>query len=146
MKVAHMVSIMNKKKRKSISKKIIFFIVLISLSVYVWSPPLYSFMKNKDELEYEKSRQSSLQNQLVTLSKQIKNWEDDQYVIKQARDQLGFIMPGETSFNVIDKTINKKSQKESTQEIPVKKAWFETMISSIKAADNFTPKKTKQKK
>lgn len=77
----------------------------------------------------------------------IARWQDPAYVEAQARDQLGWVMPGEISYRVIDAEGNViggvvSPINPSNEEVP--RAWYEALWGSVQAADRPEPVPTEE--
>lgn len=130
------------------SAKIILIIVLLGASVFIWVDPFIQWLHIKNEVSALQQTTAGLQKQMHDLDVEIKKWDDKTYVINQAREQLGYVMPGEIAIHVTD--IPKSEKNDNTNSTSSVKhqqdTWFETMIQSIKTTDQLTKKKNKTTK
>jgi cell division protein FtsB len=76
-------------------------LVLVVLGMS-YAYPLRTWLAQRSELTALREQQSSLEEQLVDLEAQERRWNDPAYVKSQARERLGFVMPGEIGYIVID--------------------------------------------
>ncbi|MCL2736424.1 MAG: septum formation initiator family protein [Propionibacteriaceae bacterium] len=80
--------------------------------------------------------------QIADLNDQLQRWQDPAYVRAQARDRLGWVMPGEVGYRVIDAngqiiggTVGLTPAVDDTTPTP----WYDTLWASLSAADQPTP-------
>ncbi|WP_448071251.1 FtsB family cell division protein [Georgenia yuyongxinii] len=78
-------------------------IFLVSLVAFaVLAPTLRFSVAQQEQLRQLNSRVSEAAERNADLETQLALWQDPQYVQAQARDRLGFVMPGETPYVVVD--------------------------------------------
>ena len=74
-------------------------------------------------------------------SPQKRRWADDAYVEAQARERFGWVMPGETSYQVIDRDgkplerTDELTDPDSVEE-EVTDAWWDKVWGSVETADH----------
>ncbi|ARJ05787.1 septum formation initiator family protein [Humibacter sp. BT305] len=76
--------------------------VVIVLFVIIVAPGLRVYLEQRQQLAELHAAVDAKTAQNDALSQQIARWNDPAYIKAQARDRLYFVMPGETSFLVID--------------------------------------------
>lgn len=123
-------------------------ILLQTLAVVILLVALVPFMGTLRDYNASSSQLVSLQDKAEELSKQkreldlqIGRWDDNNYVVDQARTRLGFIYPGEVSVRVIGKekyqssaTTTAKTQNTGKAESEWYKLWQRSLKRSDKAA------------
>lgn len=76
---------------------------VVSLLAFVLVfPTLRSYLAQRVELEQLHLKVAEAQQRNEDLEADLARWDDDQYVIAQARDRLAFVLPGETAYRVRD--------------------------------------------
>jgi hypothetical protein len=90
------------------------------------------------------------QQRIVDLQADVARWADPDYVRAQARDRLGWVVPGETGYQVVGadgKPLGGGSEIESeTQPLDqAKPAWWSTLWGSVATADKPAPVQAKPK-
>lgn len=79
------------------------------------------------------------QERIVDLQDQVARWEDPEYVRSVARVRLGWVMPGEIGYRVIDaegKPLEGATMDEPEPELTGE--WYEKMWTSVRLADTPT--------
>jgi cell division protein FtsB len=80
------------------------FVILGVLIVFVvvLAPSLRLYIEQRQQLAALQQAVADKQSQNAQLDSEVARWSDPAYIKAQARDRLYFVMPGETSFLVID--------------------------------------------
>lgn len=80
------------------------FVILGVLVVFVivLAPSLRLYIEQRQQLAALQQAVAEKQTQNAQLDSEVARWSDPAYIKAQARDRLYFVMPGETSFLVID--------------------------------------------
>lgn len=82
---------------------------------------------------------------IANLEDEIRRWQDPAYVKAQARERLGWVIPGEIGFRVVDangKPIGGGSQIDRAGALPDgehAETWYERVWGSVRTADNPEP-------
>ncbi|MBQ3308629.1 MAG: septum formation initiator family protein [Aeriscardovia sp.] len=71
--------------------------VVVVLAAIQFLTTLHTFLGTQSQLHSLQAQQSELQSQKSDLDQKIKRWSDRDYIINQAREQLGLSFPGETN-------------------------------------------------
>jgi cell division protein FtsB len=64
--------------------------------------PLREYLAQRGEIAEYRARVAEQEKQVAELEKARKRWQDPAYVEAQARDRLRYVMPGETSYVVLE--------------------------------------------
>lgn len=100
-------------------------------------PTLRSYLRQQGEIDALRGQVSEQREGVTELQKEQARWNDDAYVMQQARERLKFVKVGEKSYTVID-------GKPSTKALPgVAKApttssdhpWYGQLWESVQVAD-----------
>jgi cell division protein FtsB len=80
------------------------FVILAVLVAFVvvLAPGLRLYIEQRQQLAALQQTVTDQEQQSAELGAQVARWSDPAYIKAQARDRLYFVMPGETSFLVID--------------------------------------------
>ncbi|WP_193313030.1 FtsB family cell division protein [Georgenia subflava] len=78
----------------------LFLVLLIAFAVL--APTMRFAVTQQEQLRDLNSRVSEAQGRNADLERQLARWQDPEYVQAQARDRLGYVMPGETPYVVVD--------------------------------------------
>ena len=60
-----------------------------------------AYLQQRDHLESLREQIAAKEASIADLEREMRRWDDDAYVRQQARE-LGYVMPGETSYVVLD--------------------------------------------
>ncbi|WP_164737336.1 septum formation initiator family protein [Georgenia sp. SYP-B2076] len=78
----------------------LFLVALVAFAVL--APTLRFAVNQQEQLRSLNARVSDARERNGDLERQLALWQDPQYVQAQARDRLGFVMPGEVPYVVVD--------------------------------------------
>lgn len=77
------------------------FIVLL-VAFVVLAPTLRHAVEQQEQLRQLNADIEAEQERNLALERELEQWQDPIFVQAQARDRLGYIMPGEQTFRVVD--------------------------------------------
>lgn len=116
-------------------------IALFALLAFIVVMPTFTrYLDKQQELREAKARLSSVQEHTAELERELKLWKDDEYVKTQARQRLGYVMPGQTLYIVTDpsKGTAKERLEKKVESVNKKRRaatpWYTTMWDSVKVA------------
>jgi cell division protein FtsB len=100
-------------------------------------PTLRSYLRQQGEIDSLRDQVASQRSNVGELQKEQARWNDEDYVIQQARERLKFVKVGEKSYTVID---GKPAAKGATQVAKAPAAasdhpWYGQLWESMRAAD-----------
>ena len=78
----------------------LFLVALMAFAVL--APTLRYAVAQQEELRELNAQVSEAEERNADLERQLARWQDPEYVQAQARDRLGYVMPGETPYVVVD--------------------------------------------
>jgi cell division protein FtsB len=98
--------------------------------------PLREYLAQRGQLTDYRSMVADQQKRVAELEKQRARWEDPAYVAAQARERLHYVMPGETSYVVLESPEDKAPDGVVAAEPSVvpKSPWFTDLWNSVEAA------------
>lgn len=120
---------------------------IVSLLAFVLVfPTLRAYLAQRVELEQLHARVAEARQRNEDLEADLARWEDDQYVIAQARDRLAFVLPGETAYRVRDPEVVPEP---SAPELPARgsgpvladdstQPWYSLVWESVRIAGEAT--------
>ncbi len=112
--------------------------VMLGLS---YASSLRIYLNQQHELAVAEQEISDRSAQIDELESNLARWDDPAYVRAQARDRLGWVLPGETGYRVIGedgKPIGDDVTIESEQKLPAGEhptTWWERLWGSVETAD-----------
>jgi hypothetical protein len=76
-------------------------LVLLALAI-AYAFPMRVYLSQQAEIDRMVAAQEQQRQRIVALTESLSKWEDDDYVIAQARWRLKFVRPGEIAYIVLD--------------------------------------------
>ncbi|MBO5628121.1 MAG: septum formation initiator family protein [Aeriscardovia sp.] len=121
----------NKVKRSTITFVISLIVIIIGCMQFFGT--FHTYLNNEKQLHTLEAQQSSLESQKTQLDQQINKWSDKDYIIDQAREQLGFTFPDETYVELQDIPANEQAQNpdNTTPTKPTPTPWYKQLLSAI---------------
>lgn len=113
--------------------------VVILVAFVVLAPTARAYLNQQEQLRELNDAIAATQERTSSLQAAIDRWSDDAYVQQQARDRLGFVMPGETPYVVVDpETVTGEEPVEADEPGPVVMPrtgpWYLTVWDSVQVA------------
>ncbi|WP_239021748.1 FtsB family cell division protein [Nocardioides jishulii] len=125
------------------SRAAILLLVVLVLGVS-YASSLRAYLDQRATIESTKAEIAQSEKAIAELEREKRRWSDDAYVKAQARQHLGYLMPGETGYQVLDENGEPLDSvaaladpDEVIKEEPV--AWWETVWTSVELAGNPPP-------
>ena len=120
-------------------------VVLLILTIS-YATSLRIYFAQAHEIASTKAEIAERQQRIRQLQGELARWEDEAYVRTQARERLGWVVPGETGYTVVDadgKPLG-GGAKINAEAAPVEPqdTWWSKLWGSVQAADQPTPVKT----
>lgn len=135
------------RRRASLTTRAIALAVVLLILTISYASSLRIYVKQRQDIAATRAQIAQSQQNIEQLSDEIARWSDPDYVRTQARDRLGWVLPGETGYRVVgpdgrpitgDAEINAEQAKPKPQP-----AWYDRMWGSVETADNPAPAKKK---
>ena len=98
--------------------------------------PLREYLAQRGQLTDYRSMVADQQKRVAELEKQRARWDDPAYVAAQARERLHYVMPGETSYVVLESPEDKAPDGVVAAEpsVVAKSPWFTDLWHSVEVA------------
>lgn len=121
---------------------VLFLVVLVAFIVL--APTLRAYVGQQEEQRDLVAQIEAAEERGVELQRTIDRWEDPAFVQAQARERLGFVMPGETPYRVVDPETVTGEEVETDLEdglvaVPQVGPWYLTVADSIQVAGEVSP-------
>lgn len=103
-------------------------------------PTFSKYLDKQEELRGLKSQLSSVEEHNKELERELKLWEDEDYVSSQARERLRYVLPGQTLYIVSDPSEGTAQEQLEAKVAAVNRdrraasAWFTTLWDSMNVA------------
>jgi hypothetical protein len=119
-------------------------VVLLILTIS-YASSLRIYFSQAHDIAATKAEITERQQRIVALQSELANWQDESYVRTQARERLGWVVPGEIGYKVVDadgKPLGGGAEisAESAEPVrPPEDAWWAKVWGSVAAADEPAP-------
>lgn len=112
-----------------------------------YATSLRIYFSQAHEISATKAEIAERQQRIRDLQGELARWDDEAYVRTQARERLGWVVPGETGYTVVDADGNPlgggaKITAEAAPEQRPQDSWWSKLWGSVEAADRPAPVKT----
>jgi cell division protein FtsB len=111
---------------------------VLVLGVVVLAPTIASFAEQRRQIAELRAAVSAQEAGVQQLRDQRERWNDETFIITQARDRLYYVLPGEVSYLVIDdRTEAAKAETGaavSAEVTETKGDWMRTLLGSVMTA------------
>jgi cell division protein FtsB len=120
-------------------------VVLLILTIS-YATSLRIYFSQAQEISATKAEIAERQQRIRDLQGELARWDDEAYVRTQARERLGWVVPGETGYTVVDADGNPlgggaKISAEGAPEQQPQDSWWSKLWGSVEAADRPAPVK-----
>ncbi|MFC6695004.1 FtsB family cell division protein [Nocardioides daphniae] len=121
----------------------ILLLVVLVLGVS-YASSLRAYLDQRATIEETKAQIAKSEKAIAELEREKRRWSDEAYVKAQARQHLGYLMPGETGYQVLDENgepLDSVAELADPDEVIKEKpvAWWETVWTSVELAGNPPP-------
>jgi cell division protein FtsB len=118
-------------------------VVLLILTMS-YATSLRIYFSQAHEISATKAEIAERQQRILQLQGELARWDDEGYVRSQARERLGWVVPGETGFTVVDEEGRPlgggaEIKAESAADEPAQNSWWSKLWGSVEAADRPAP-------
>lgn len=125
-------------------------VVLLVLTIS-YASSLRIYFAQRQEIASTRAEISERQERITGLQAELARWDDPAYVKTQARARLGWVLPGEVGYKVVDADGNPvgggaEVNAERAQPEPPGDAWWSKLWGSVEAADRPAPPQPKDAK
>jgi cell division protein FtsB len=116
-------------------------LVVVALLVVSYASSMRAYLQQHSEVQALQDQIARSRHHIADLEREKRRWHDDAYAEAQIRERFGWVLPGETSYQVIGKD-GKPLQDTSELSDPasvgrtVPRAWWSTAYGSLQAADH----------
>jgi hypothetical protein len=121
-------------------------VVLLILTIS-YASSLRIYFAQAHDIAATKAEIAERQQRIVSLEGELAKWQDVNYVRTQARERLGWVVPGEIGYKVVDadgKPLGGGAEisAETAEPVePAEDAWWAKLWGSVAAADQPAPAK-----
>ena len=85
-----------------ISLKFMFIVIIGTLLAVMLMPSLYQWWRQEQDYRDIQARVEAARERNAEIERELELWNTPEFVASQARERLGYVMPGETQYSVVD--------------------------------------------
>jgi cell division protein FtsB len=124
--------------RRLTGRATILLIILTALALG-YTYPVRVYLDQEAEIVRIRAAQDAQRDRIEGLREEVAKWQDDEYVRIQAKQRFYFVRPGEIPLVVWDSEANPSDPgRPATASAQPAEPWYDTLWSSIRAADGQT--------
>ena len=128
---------------RGVTQRIIALTVTVAVLVISFVSSYSVYLGQQRDIAQTKADIAAHEAEIARVQDQLERWQDPAYVRAQARDRLGWVMPGEVGYRVIDADGNVIGGTVAVLETPPQETdslvWYDALLDSIETADQPTP-------
>lgn len=111
---------------------------VLVLAVVVLAPTIAAFAHQRQQIAELRAAVSAQEEEVQRLRDERERWNDETFIMTQARERLYYVMPGEVSYLVIDDR-TPAAKADATAEVSAevtesKGDWMRTLLDSVMTA------------
>jgi cell division protein FtsB len=134
----------------SLTTRAVALVVVLLVLTISYASSLRIYFAQSHEIAATRAEISERQQKIGDLQAELGHWGDADYVRTQARQRLGWVVPGETGYQVVDADGNPlgggaEIQSSTAGLAEPQDAWWAKLWGSVEAADKPAPAKPKEK-
>ena len=114
---------------------------LIVIGVVIVAPNLQLYLGQQQQISDLERQNAKTSETISKLNTEAAKWSDPSYIRAQARDRLLYVMPGETSYLVIDDRTPSAAKENTTVSKHIQKTrtdWMTALLGSVVTAGTTT--------
>lgn len=115
-------------------------LVVVALLVVSYASSMRAYLQQRHDLEGLQAQIASSRTQIAQLQQEKRRWRDPAYVEQQARTRFGWVMPGETAYQVIGADGKPLAGTDELSAPPADRrtpeAWWSRVWSTVETADH----------
>lgn len=130
----------NDRPRAKFTGRMAALVLVLAVLTVMFASSLRAYVQQRDHLNELRAGNAQLRQNNAQIESELERWKDPAYVKARAREDLGYMYPGETGFNVVGadgKPLAKTSALPEPASKPKKKApWWDDAWASVELAGN----------
>lgn len=122
--------------RPSVTSRAAVLALIVAVLLVSYAYPLRTWWDQHSQTQQLENEADRLAQEQARLERELELWEDPAFVAAQARERLGFVMPGEQGYVVVPAE-DDAADAETVEGLPPAGdgEWYERLWSSVEAAD-----------
>lgn len=134
----------------SLTTRAVALVVVLLVLTISYATSLRIYFAQSHDIAATRAEISERQQQIGELQGELGRWGDADHVRTQARERLGWVVPGETGYQVVDADGNPlgggaEIESSDTGVVEPQDAWWAKLWGSVEAADKPAPAKPEEK-
>lgn len=130
--------------RPRFTNRMAILVVVLAVLVVSYASSMRAYLQQRTHINDLRSQITRSERDILALEREKRRWQDDAYVEAQARERFGWMLPGETGYQVIDrngKPLERTDQLTDPDSVArqVPDPWWDKVYGTLEAADH--PKK-----
>ncbi|HEY8663285.1 MAG TPA: septum formation initiator family protein [Propionibacteriaceae bacterium] len=121
-----------------ITQRAVALLVVVGLLVISYVGTMRIYLDQQSDMATARTQITERQATIAQLQDELSRWNDPSYIKTQARERLGWVMPGEVGYRVIGtdgKVVSGEVGSIKGNNDPANQAWYERIWSSVQTAD-----------
>lgn len=121
-----------------ITQRAVALLVVVGLLVISYVGTMRIYLDQQSDMATARTQIAERQATIAQLQDELSRWNDPSYIKTQARERLGWVMPGEVGYRVIGtdgKVVSGEVGSIKGNNDPANQAWYELIWSSVQTAD-----------
>ncbi|MFY9262411.1 MAG: septum formation initiator family protein [Arcanobacterium sp.] len=75
------------------------------IGMLIIANPLTQYLSQQEHIRQERAQLEAAQQRVAELEQELELWSDPLFIQSQARERLGYVMPGQTLYTVVDPNV-----------------------------------------
>jgi cell division protein FtsB len=130
--------------RPRFTNRMAILVVVVAVLVVSYASSMRAYLQQRSHINDLRSQIVSSESDIKALEREKRRWQDDEYVKQQAAERFGWVMPGDTSYQVIGrdgKALANADELTDPNSVArtVPAPWWDKVYGSLEVADH--PKK-----
>jgi cell division protein FtsB len=110
-------------------------VVLVALAL-AYTYPVRVYLAQESQIAKMQAAQAAQREVIADKTEEVAKWQDPKYVEIQARERLFYVLPGEVPLLVLNDPVGAALDAGEAPPAPAPDRWYETLWSSIDAANS----------
>jgi len=124
---------------RQISMRALVLFVVVLMAFIVLAPTLRAYVSQQEQTRSLAAQIEASEDRSAVLEGEIEKWDDPAFVQARARERLGYVLPGETPYRVVDpQTVTGEEvptdEEEGPVSVPQDGPWYLTVWDSVQVA------------
>lgn len=128
-------------RRPRYTNRMALLLVVVAVLVISYASSMRAYLQQRENINDLKAGIATSQKEIKALKTEKARWQDKAYVKAQARERFGWVLPGETAYQVLDRNgeplaTDQELTDPATVAPRAPEAWWSRAQTSLDAADH----------